>query len=621
MGKRLKTTKSTRVGIYAAAQYLNLSVEEELGVQIPFDVYLQDPLVAKQDPKSGFDEDFLVAWEPGLSDGPTSARFAVVDYNGDTGTLAPKAKWDEKKEQFLDVDGNVLDKNNTASLQFHQVNVWAVLQRALSFFEEGQGLGRRVPFGFEGNRLIVVPHAGYGQNAFYDRMSKSLQFYYFDNDGQRVYTCLSTDIINHEFGHAILDGIRPYFYRSNLVQTGAFHEFIGDLTAILIILRNNNFRQRIAELTDGRLSAAMILSSIADEFGKAVTANPYLRSAQNKLKMSDVSDNDGPHHVSQVMTGAMFDIVLAISEHYVERALDNDDDGNKKREDIAKGAFYNAIQQMQRLAIQPLDLLPPVDVTFKDYALAVLRAQALSNPTDPYAFYDLILEVFSKREILGAEDVEGLKAPRYLHHRLSLDVYHDIDNISRSKAAAYRFLDDNRNKLLIPSHQDVIVAELYYANKLTRQARRLPRQIILEYIWHEEVVLDGPQFEIYNGERTTLMCGGTLVFDDKGNVLSWFRKPGVERGEDGGNQNQWAEEVALGNERRTQFLNALATRIKSGHIGSTLGSSKGLVGPLIPPIIVKKEDGLLLFELSPHLGLQEGDHKHIKSVKRWEVSS
>ena len=25
-----------------------------------------------------------------------------------------------------------------------------------------------------------------------------------------------------------------------------------------------------------------------------------------------------------------------------------------------------------------------------------------------------------------------------------------------------------------------------------------------------------------------LHCGGTLVFDDRGNLLSWFRKPGSE---------------------------------------------------------------------------------------------
>jgi len=620
MGKRRKMTKATRTGAYAAAQYLNSSVEKEVGVQIPFDVYLQDPLTAETHPMFGFDEDFHVVWEPGLTDGPTSARFAVVDYNGDTGRIAPKAVWDEGKEQFLDPEGKELDKDNVESLQFHQVNVWAILQRALAFFEDGNGLGRRIPFGFEGNRLIVVPHAGYGKNAFYDRKSKSLQFYYFDEGDKRVYTCLSTDIINHEFGHAVLDGVRPYFFRSSLVETGAFHEFMGDITAILITLRNNVFRHKLVEKTDGTLSEAKILSGIAEEFGTAVSENPYLRTAQNKYKMPKDPNSFGPHRLSEVLTGAMFDILLAFSEHYIKRALDKDKNKSKSRKEVAKTAFYNAINQMHRIAIQPLDLLPPVDVTFKDYANAVLRSQALGNPTDPYKHYDLILKAFRNREIFNDADVLEHEAPKYLYDRISLDVFHDIDNISRSRAGAYRFLDDNRNKLLIPFQQDIIIADLYDANKLTREARRLPRQIILEYIWSEEIILEGPQFGEYQGERTTMLCGGTLVFDDKGSVLSWFRKPGSEHDTHGGNQKEWIKEVAAGKVRRVEFLEILAERIKSGHIGSALGSSRGMLGTLIPPLTVQKDDGILKFELSPHLSLKE-DHKHSKLRKRWEVSS
>ena len=623
MGKRRITTKATRRQVYAAAQYLNLSVEKELGIRIPFDVYLQDPLVAKNDPKFGFDTDFYVRWEPDLTDGPTSSRFAIVDYNGDTGYLAPKAKWDEKKEQFLDTEGKVLDENNSASLQFHQLNVWAVLQSALAFYEEGQGLGRSIPFGFEGNRLIVLPHAGYGQNAFYDRTSKTLQFYYFDNDGKRVYTCLSSDIINHEFGHAILDGIRPYYIESSLVETGAFHEFIGDLTAILIILRNNVFRGRLAENTKGQLSEAAILSSIAQEFGEAVSDNPYLRTAQNDLKMSDVSQDDGPHKFSQVMTGAMFDILLALSEFYIQRALEKATTVGIKsdRGRVAKTQFYNAIQEMQHLAIQPLDLLPPVDVTFKDYALAILRAQEIANPKDPHEFYPLILEIFRAREILNDEDVERLQTPAHLYNRLDLDIYHDIDDISRSKSKAYEFLNDNRSKLFIPLHQDIIIADLYASNKLTRQGRRLSRQIIIAYLWREEVLLGGDAYEEFNGERTSMLCGGTLVFDDNGSLLSWSRKPGVECTDlDMGKNKKWADEIAVGEQRKSYFLENLKKRIAFGEIGASLGSSKGMVGSLIPPLTVDKKDGLLKFQLSPHLRLND-DHKHPKSKKRWEVSS
>ena len=73
----------------------------------------------------------------------------------------------------------------------------------------------------KGNRLIVVPHAGYGENAFYDRASKSLQFYYFGSEQDTVFTCLSVDIVNHEFAHAVLDGIRPLYNESSNPQTGA----------------------------------------------------------------------------------------------------------------------------------------------------------------------------------------------------------------------------------------------------------------------------------------------------------------------------------------------------------------------------------------------------------------
>jgi hypothetical protein len=204
---------------------------------------------------------------------PTSARFAVVDYNGDTGHLAPPAQWDEKRQKFVFGD-QVLDERTTETLQFHQVNTWVLAQRTLAFFEEGSGLGRPIPWGFEGNRLIIVPHAGYGQNAFYDRNSKSLQFYYFGSEDDTVYTCLSTDIVCHEFGHAVLDGVRPYYNESSLVQTAAFHEAIGDITAILMSLRNNAFRQWLAEITGGDLSGENPLAFIAEQFGKAVSAVP-----------------------------------------------------------------------------------------------------------------------------------------------------------------------------------------------------------------------------------------------------------------------------------------------------------------------------------------------------------
>ena len=612
MGKRRVTTKKTRESLYAASRYLSADVERELGVLIPFDVYSQDPQVARDDPKFAFEEDFFVRWEPCLTDGPTSARFAVVDYNGDTGHLAPKAVWNPREEVFDDPNGKALNRKNVKPLQFHQVNVWAILQRALAFFEAGTGLGRRIPFGFEGNRLIVVPHAGYGQNAFYDRASKSLQFYYFDDDDERVYTCLSADIVNHEFGHAVLDGVRPYLLESVGVETGAFHEFIGDLTAILILLRNNDFRRKLAETTKGDLDAADHLKHIAQQFGEAISGEPYLRTAGSPMIMGDIEPEDGPHKVSEVLTATMFDILRDLSDHYLERERDRG-----VASPSAKRAFWNAIQRMQCMAIQPLDLLPPVDVKFRDYALAVLRADSLANPMDPHGHRRRILTAFVNRGILSKTDANRLRKPDHLFDRLNLRVFHDVDSISRSRSSAYSFLDDNRQELLIPDDQDVIVADLYDARKLTRQARRLPRQIVLVYIWREDIVLQGHRFRQYDGKRTSMLCGGTLVFDQNGAVVNWARKPGTH----GGKSKAWQEEIKVGRRRKRELLDELARRIASGQVGAALGSSKGMLGTHVPPVRVSTDDDELSFELSPHMSLRGEDQDRYQGGPRWEPSS
>ena len=58
--------------------------------------------------------------------------------------LNAPARWDADLGKFLDTNGKILDRKNLDSLQFHQMNLWATLQNALDFFENGFGLGRRV---------------------------------------------------------------------------------------------------------------------------------------------------------------------------------------------------------------------------------------------------------------------------------------------------------------------------------------------------------------------------------------------------------------------------------------------------------------------------------------------
>ncbi|MCS1407560.1 MAG: hypothetical protein M2R45_00718 [Verrucomicrobia subdivision 3 bacterium] len=54
---------------------------------------------------------------------------------------------------------------------------------------------------------------------------------------------------------------------------------------------------------------------------------------------------------------------------------------------------------MQCMAIQPLDLLPLMAVTFRYYALAVLRTEEIFNPTDPHDYRGMMLKVFQNRKM------------------------------------------------------------------------------------------------------------------------------------------------------------------------------------------------------------------------------
>lgn len=619
--KNINISPDERVNLYPQARFLPGSLAEKFALQIPFTTYFQDPFVAKLNPNEGLDERVLVAWEPGLTDGPTSSRFAVVDYNADTGKLEPPAVWDEPSRKFVGPAGAALDAKSTGTFQFHQVSVWALLQRALAYFEDGSGLGRAIPWAFEGNRLIVVPHAGYGQNAYYDRASKSLQFYYFGSEDATVHTCLSVDIVHHEFGHAVLDGVRPLLNESTNPQTGGFHEFMGDLTAILMTLQNGTLRRQLAVATGGRFDKATTLSSIAEEFGQAVEGRPYLRTALNELKMSDLPDENSAHALSQVLTGAMFKVLLSMGEQYQKESV-----GRTPK--TPKQAFWYAADRLRRMAIQPLDLLPPVEITFRDYALAVCRSQQLSDPIDPQGYHKMLIQVFRHREILTAEDEADLNEPHYLTERLQLSVPHGIEDISRSRAAAYRFLDDNREDLLIPANRDFFVADLYDAQKLARQNLPLPRQVILQYAWREEIPLSGPRFGKYNGRTTTMLCGGTLVFNENGVVLNWAMKPGSQpyggkRNRTGKVQQKWDQAIAEGTARRNTLLESIATQIASGRAGAIPGTAKGILASCTPPLVADDDGELVRFHLSPHLHLSDDkteDETRETGARKWEIS-
>src|SRR5437867_945863 len=132
----------------------------------------------------------------------------------------------------------------TAPDAFDAVHTFTVVRQTLTMYERYLG-PKKVPWQWNtgGNveALGVFPHAGVTQNAFYSRQLKALKFFFFDTTQppplHTVFTCRSFDIVAHECGHAILDGLKPgWLSAGNPPQTGGLHESFGDMTAIFLAL-------------------------------------------------------------------------------------------------------------------------------------------------------------------------------------------------------------------------------------------------------------------------------------------------------------------------------------------------------------------------------------------------
>lgn len=280
--------------------------------------------------------------------------------------------------------------------------------------------------------------------------------------------------------------------------------------------------------------------------------------------MVDIEGEWESHYCSQVLTGAMFEVLARMTQLHRERG------------ESASEALWHATDRITRIALRPLDYCPPADVQFIDYARAVLRADALAYPDDNFGYREIIRDVFRQR---GFGDVRAESAPYVAQFQR-----YDVDDLSRSRTTAYHFLHENRQVLGIPLEQDVVVVDLYETDKKALAERRLPREIVLLYLWREEIPLQEARFEHLKGEKAMLLCGGTLVFDGRGNVLSLMRKPGLA----------YPPDREEGERRREMLLDTIAKLAQAGWV--SLAGKKEIAGA--PVIGWRTREGLRL-EASP----------------------
>jgi hypothetical protein len=408
-----------------------------------------------------------------FQDGPVSPRVAVVDIDAVTGLLRPGAVYESTSGRFdgrFQIADALLDPDvDPIALEdpgFVQQSVFATVYHTLQFFEEL--LGRRITWAFPGAQLLVVPRAGQMENAFYERESASLQFFEFGivlnpphqaASTRIVLTALSHDIVAHETTHAILDGIAPDLYDAISPESLALHESIADLAAIFLTLLNDMVVWSIINISSSSLDALEVLARIAEEFGHDLRLGEYadfLRSADNRFVLASVPpgtagilvDRHSPHECSQVLTGAVF----SVFRRHVE-AVSGDTEKKIRRgsSDMAKALF------------PALDLLPPGEAGFADFARAVSTLAQLSGRGEKIARW-FCEELQSRGVPVTAEKIElppGLKAIA------------DFSQISLQ-----RYAQDNRTVLGIPDRATLSVRVVQRERELGGKAYKGDESIV-----------------------------------------------------------------------------------------------------------------------------------------------
>ncbi len=301
--------------------------------------------------------------------------------------------------------------------QFDAIHTFAVVRLTLSMYQRALASGGNaapLPWQWNGASntapLKVFPHGLPNvMNAFYSRNDKALKFGDFIPSGatDRVFTCRSFDIVSHEAGHAVLDGLKPnWLLSSNPPQTGGLHEAFGDLTAIFLALSQLDQVEAVIAQTKANLHDKTFLADMAEQFGLALGRPNGLRNADNDFKLSETGTE--VHAISQVFTGAVYDILADIFAFERDPAIEDD-----------AAVLLRAGDYLRSLVLRALIGAPDVGATFADVANQMLLIVAADAMPQEYA--DFIRNQFTLREVLSGTPLTGEAGAHMMFHALTTD--------------------------------------------------------------------------------------------------------------------------------------------------------------------------------------------------------
>lgn len=408
-------------GILAPARPTPYRRKYDDPVHRPLRVFTQDPAASRFD---GAVDTIMVPWEP-VGPGPSGALFIVNDVHEPSGRVLGAIDLESR-----DVVLRQGLTPTTADPRFAQQMTYAI---AMAVYERFQrALGRLPEFAPAirtqgGGQLEIRPHFDEEDNAYYDPDRRALCFGYVKaskaaagrlQPGAHVFTCLSHDVIVHETTHALLDGMRPLLILPSNPDVAAFHEGFADVVALLMRFRFTDVVRRGLEESGGSLNSRL-LTQFADEWGRsegdgrAALRRIVLRKGEPDAPVpsEDLYDKRKEHHdLGAVFVAAVFEAMSRVFDRKTKRLRKIAELGPAARDHVGELLAAEACRlanQFLNILIRAVDYCPPVDLTFGEFLRALITADRVTVPDDPYGYREALILAF-RRYGITVPDVSDL---------------------------------------------------------------------------------------------------------------------------------------------------------------------------------------------------------------------
>jgi hypothetical protein len=307
------------------------------------------------------------------------------------------------------------DHLEVGTREFEAAHMYGTLRRVLDIWEGYSG--KRIDWHFEDryDRLELIPfvdwdnaQSGYGfiETGYEETDEKAIRPF-----------SLNFDVLAHELGHSII--FSQVGFPAEGTDTDeffAFHEFAGDMLALVSVLHFDSVVDHLLRCCNGSLYTVNELNRIGE-----LSQTDEIRVANNLMKMSDFRDGwTNVHHLAQPLTGAVFDILVdvfqqtllekglispelwSLAESVPEEPVDLDvieemfGDAYRGRHEDFKAALLDARDLIGTLLARTWGQISPSGLTFADVGDAFL---AVDRDLTGGKYQSTILENFAWREI------------------------------------------------------------------------------------------------------------------------------------------------------------------------------------------------------------------------------